>query len=154
MVISGKKELCSGICLGVFGIYVAIEAFKLPYVSEFGPGPGFFPLWIGIGLTLISLLLIVANLFASTAPENSERQSGTAVGRALVGLSGLMLAIGLLHWLGFGLSLALLAVFLILALERRSPWVAISVAFGLALGFHAIFVLALGLSLPAGPWGF
>ena len=151
---SEKKELLSGICLGVFGIYVAIEAFKLPYVSEFGPGPGFFPLWIGIGLTLISLLLIVANLFASTAPENSERQSGTAVGRALVGWSGLMLAIGLLHWLGFGLSLALLAVFLILALERRSPWVAISVAFGLALGFHAIFVLALGLSLPAGPWGF
>jgi len=151
---SEKKELLSGICLGSFGVYVAFEALKLPYVSEFGPGPGFFPLWIGIGLTLLSLLLIVANLFASTAPENSERQSGTAVGRALVGWSGLMLAIGLLHWLGFGLSLALLAVFLILALERRSPWVAISVAFGLALGFHAIFVLALGLSLPAGPWGF
>jgi len=154
MIISGKKELCSGICLGVFGIYVAIEAFKLPYVSEFGPGPGFFPLWIGIGLTLLSLFLIVANLFASTAVENSESQSGTAVGRALVGWSGLMVAIGLLHWLGFGLGLALLAVFLILALERRSPWVALSVAFGLALGFHAIFVLALGLSLPAGPWGF
>ena len=151
---SEKKELLSGICLGSFGVYVAFEALKLPYVSEFGPGPGFFPLWIGIGLTLLSLLLIVANLFASTAVENSESQSGTAVGRALVGWSGLMLAIGLLHWLGFGLSLALLAAFLILALERRSPWVAISVAFGLALGFHAIFVLALGLSLPAGPWGF
>jgi len=151
---SEKKELLSGICLGFFGVYVAFEALKLPYVSEFGPGPGFFPLWIGIGLTLLSLLLIVANLFASTAVENSESQSGTAVGRALVGWSGLMLAIGLLHWLGFGLSLALLAAFLVLALEKRSPWVAISVAFGLALGFHAIFVLALGLSLPAGPWGF
>jgi putative tricarboxylic transport membrane protein len=151
---SEKKELLSGICLGSFGVYVAFEALKLPYVSEFGPGPGFFPLWIGIGLTLLSLLLIVANLFASTAVENSESQSGTAVGRALVGWSGLMLAIGLLHWLGFGLSLALLAAFLVLVLEKRSPWVAISVALGLALGFHAIFVLALGLSLPAGPWGF
>ena len=151
---SEKKELLSGICLGSFGVYVAFEALKLPYDSEFGPGPGFFPLWIGIGLTLLSLLLIVANLFASTAPESSKSQSRTAIGRALVGWSGLMLAIGLLHWLGFGLSLALLAAFLVLALERRSPWVAISVAFGLALGFHAIFVLALGLSLPAGPWGF
>jgi len=151
---SEKKELLSGICLGSFGVYVAFEALKLPYVSEFGPGPGFFPLWIGIGLTLLSLLLIVANLFASTAVESSESQSRTAIGRALVGWSGLMLAIGLLHWLGFGLSLALLAAFLILALERRSPWVALSVAFGLALGFHAIFALALGLSLPAGPWGF
>jgi len=151
---SEKKELLSGICLGSFGVYVAFEALKLPYDSEFGPGPGFFPLWIGIGLTLLSLLLIVASLFASTAPENSKSQSRTAIGRALVGWSGLMLAIGLLHWLGFGLSLALLAAFLVLALEKRSPWVAISVAFGLALGFHAIFVLALGLSLPAGPWGF
>jgi putative tricarboxylic transport membrane protein len=151
---SEKKELLSGICLGSFGVYVAFEALKLPYVSEFGPGPGFFPLWIGIGLTLLSLLLIVANLFASTASENSKSQSRTAIGRALVGWSGLMLAIGLLHWLGFGLSLALLAAFLVLVLEKRSPWVAISVAFGLALGFHAIFVLALGLSLPAGPWGF
>ena len=151
---SEKKELLSGICLGSFGVYVAFEALKLPYVSEFGPGPGFFPLWIGIGLTLLSLLLIVANLFASAAPERSKSQSRTAIGRALVGWSGLMLAIGLLHWLGFGLSLALLAAFLVLALEKRSPCVAISVAFGLALGFHAIFVLALGLSLPAGPWGF
>jgi len=151
---SEKKELLSGICLGSFGVYVAFEALKLPYVSEFGPGPGFFPLWIGIGLTLLSLLLIVANLFGSAAPESSKSQSRTAIGRALVGWSGLMLAIGLLHWLGFGLSLALLAAFLVLVLEKRSPWVAISVALGLALGFHAIFVLALGLSLPAGPWGF
>ena len=151
---SEKKELLSGICLGSFGVYVAFEALRLPYVSEFGPGPGFFPLWIGIGLTLLSLLLIVANLFASAAPESSKSQSRTAIGRALVGWSGLMLAIGLLHWLGFGLSIALLAAFLVLALERRSPWVAISVAFGLALGFHAIFALALGLSLPTGPWGF
>src|SRR3989304_8762891 len=98
------------------------------------------------------MFLVGAHLFASTAPESSKSQSRTAIGRALVGWSGLMLAIGLLHWLGFGLSLALLAAFLILALERRSPWVALSVAFGLALGFHAIFGLALGLSLPAGPW--
>lgn len=151
---SDKKELLSGVCLGAFGLYVAFEASKLPYTSEFGPGPGFFPLWIGIALTLLSLPLIVANLFAAGAVVRSEGQSRTAVGRALVGWLGLMLASGLLHWLGFGLSLGLLAVFLILVLERRSPWVALSVAIGLALGFHAIFVLALGLSLPAGPWGF
>jgi hypothetical protein len=65
-----------------------------------------------------------------------------------------MLAIGLLRWLGFALGLALLTIFLIVALERRSPWVALSVAVGISVGFHAIFTLALGLSLPAGPWGF
>jgi putative tricarboxylic transport membrane protein len=149
-----KKELLSGICLGAFGAYVSIEALNLPYVSEFGPGPGFFPLWIGVGLSLLSLLLILANFFALTADESRERQSRLSIGRALVGWSGLILAIGLLQWLGFGLSLALLTLFLILVLERRPLWTALSVAIGLALGFHVIFVLALGLSLPSGPWGF
>ena len=149
-----KKELLSGICLGAFGAYVSIEALNLPYVSEFGPGPGFFPLWIGIGLTLLSLLLILANFFALTPDESRERQSRLSIGRALVGWSGLILAIGLLQWLGFGLSLALLTLFLILVLERRPLWTALSVAIGLALGFHVIFVLALGLSLPSSPWGF
>ena len=149
-----KKELLSGICLGAFGAYVSIEALNLPYVSEFGPGPGFFPLWIGVGLSLLSLLLILANFFALTPDESRERQSRLSIGRALVGWSGLILAIGLLQWLGFGLSLALLTLFLILVLERRPLWTALSVAIGLALGFHVIFVLALGLSLPSGPWGF
>ena len=149
-----KKELLSGICLGAFGAYVSIEALNLPYVSEFGPGPGFFPLWIGVGLSLLSLLLILANFFALTADESRERQSRLSIGRALVGWSGLILAIGLLQWLGFGLSLALLTLFLILVLERRPLWTALSVAIGLALGFHVIFVLALGLSLPSSPWGF
>ena len=149
-----KKELLSGICLGAFGAYVSIEALNLPYVSEFGPGPGFFPLWIGVGLSLLSLLLILANFFALTPDESRERQSRLSIGRALVGWSGLILAIGLLQWLGFGLSLALLTLFLILVLERRPLWTALSVAIGLALGFHVIFVLALGLSLPSSPWGF
>jgi hypothetical protein len=65
-----------------------------------------------------------------------------------------MLAILLLPWIGLRLSLALLTLFLVLALERRSPWTAIGVALGLAVGFHLIFVSGLGLSLPVGPWGF
>lgn len=154
MTIRGNKELLAGVSLSVFGAYVAFEAFKLPYVSEYGPGPGFFPLWIGIGLTLLSLPLIFANFFAVAADKSREYQSRLAIGRALVGWSGLILAIGLLQWLGFGLSLALLTLFLILVLERRPLWTALSVAIGLALGFHVIFVLALGLSLPSGPWGF
>jgi len=154
MATHDNEEILTGICLGAFGAYVAFEAFELPYVSEYGPGPGFFPLWIGIGVTLLSLVLVFANFFAVAADESREHQSRLAIGRALVGWSGLILAISLLHWLGFGLSLALLTVFLILALERRPLWTALSVAFGLALGFHVIFVLALGLSLPSGPWGF
>jgi ABC-type transport system involved in multi-copper enzyme maturation permease subunit len=47
-----------------------------------------------------------------------------------------------------------LSIILILTLERRPPWTAVSVALGLGLGFYFIFVFALGVSLPPGPWGF
>jgi putative tricarboxylic transport membrane protein len=154
MTTHSANELVIGLCLCAFGAYVAFEAFKLPYGSEFGPGPGFFPLWIGLGLAGLSLLLIFANLVASPDGEPSRRPSRWAVGRALSGWLGLIIAIALLPWLGFALSLALLTLFLILALERRSVWTALAVAFALALGFHLIFAVALGLSLPAGPWGF
>ena len=154
MTLSEKNELYAAVCLGALGIYVVIEALQLPYVSEFGPGPGFFPLWIGIGLTALSLLLMGANRLVSATVESGAGQSRSAIARALTGWSALMLAIGLLPRLGFVLSIALLTMFLVVALERRSPWLACIVALSVALGFHAVFALALGLSLPAGPWGF
>jgi putative tricarboxylic transport membrane protein len=154
MGITDRSDLVSGVCIAAFGIYVVYEASGLAYVSEFGPGPGFLPLWIGIGLTILGLSTVFAGLLASAAEKRAEPRSWAAVGRALSGWSGLTLSIALLPWLGFGLSLALLTVFLILVLERRSPWTALSVGIGLAVGFHLIFVFALRLSLPSGPWGF
>jgi len=53
-----KGNLISALCLGAFGIYVISVAAKLAYVSEVGPGPGFFPLWLGIGLVAFAALLI------------------------------------------------------------------------------------------------
>ena len=52
-----KGNLVSATCLAVFGVYVISVASKLAYVSEVGPGPGFFPLWLGIGLVLLRCLI-------------------------------------------------------------------------------------------------
>jgi hypothetical protein len=74
--------------------------------------------------------------------------------RALGAWSAFVVALIFLPLLGFGLSLGLLTAFLILVLDRRSPWTALAVALGLSFGFHLIFVVALGVSLPVGPFGF
>jgi putative tricarboxylic transport membrane protein len=134
-----------------FGGFVIYEARGLPYHSEFGPGPGFFPLWIGIGIVACSLFLIGAAIF--------RRGEGIPISRAemvraLSAWLAFVLAVALLPLAGFGLSLGLLAAFLVLVLDRRSPWLAIGVAVGLAVGFHVVFAVALGVSLPVGPWGF
>jgi putative tricarboxylic transport membrane protein len=151
MVFNNKGELLAAILLAGFGGVVIYEATILPYHSEFGPGPGFFPLWIGIGIVACSLFLIGAAIFRGGEGILISRLEMV---RALSAWLAFALAVALLPLLGFGLSLGLLTAFLVLVLDRRSPWLAIGVALGLAVGFHVIFAVALGVSLPAGPWGF
>jgi putative tricarboxylic transport membrane protein len=151
MVFNSKGELLAAILLAGFGSFVIYEARGLPYHSEFGPGPGFFPLWIGVGIVACSLFLMGAAIVRGGTLIPISR---VEMVRALSAWVAFVLAVALLPLVGFGLSLALLTAFLVLVLDRRSPWVAIGVAVGLALGFHVVFALALGVSLPAGPWGF
>jgi putative tricarboxylic transport membrane protein len=153
MDLRNKSDLIGGVCVAAFGVYVAIASSRLAYVSEHGPGPGFMPLWLGIGLIVLALTLIAVDL-ARPAIDRLPKSGNWPVARALSGWLAVMGSIILLPRLGFSLSLALLTIFLVVILDRRSVWAALSVAFGLALGFYVVFVLALGLSLPAGPWGF
>jgi putative tricarboxylic transport membrane protein len=150
-----KGELLTGAVLAAFGGFVIYEAHSLSYTSESGPGPGFFPLWIGIGIVVCSLGMLYAFFFRTDGNnEETAKPSRVEVARALGAWLAFVATIVLLPLIGFGLSLGLLTAFLILALDRRSTWAAVGVALGLALGFHLVFAVALGVSLPAGPWGF
>ena len=155
MNIRDKSELLAGILLTSFGTLVIYEARDLPYVSEFGPGPGFFPLWIGIGIVLCSLSMLCIYFWRGAASaEETTKTSAPGMSRALSAWLMFVVAIALVSLIGFALSLALLTVFLILVLDGRSFRIAIGVALGLAVSFHLLFTVALGVSLPAGPWGF
>lgn len=154
MGIQERRDLVAGIFVGGFGIFVIYEASSLPYYSEFGPGPGLLPLWLGIATLLLALFLVLNSILRSASERGDESQSWVGPGRAMSAWFGLMGSIVLLPRLGFSLSLGLLTFFLVLVLDRRSPWIALNVAVALSLGFHLIFPLALGVSLPTGPWGF
>ena len=149
-----KGNILAGACLAAFGLYVISVASKLPYVSEVGPGPGFFPLWLGIGLISFAIYLMLSSLLALKKESPGDFSPWQASGRALAGWFGLMVAIALLGWIGFSVSFVFLTMFLIIALDRRPLLLSVGVAIALAVGFHLLFVMALNVSLPAGPWGF
>jgi putative tricarboxylic transport membrane protein len=149
-----KGNLIAGACLAAFGIYVISVASKLPYVSEVGPGSGFFPLWLGIGLVLLASGLMFASFASSGNRAKNESQSWKTSARALAGWLAMMVAIALLGRIGFALSFVILTMFLIVALDRRSATLAVAVGIGLAVAFYLIFVIALDVSLPVSPWGF
>jgi putative tricarboxylic transport membrane protein len=149
-----KDNLISGACLAAFGIYVISVASKLSYLSEVGPGSGFFPLWLGIGLVLFGSGLMFGALSANRKAAKSESQSWKTSGRALAGWSAMMVAVALLGRIGFGLTFVILTTFLIVALDRRPALLAVGVGVGLAVAFHLVFVVALDVSLPKALWGF
>ena len=153
-MIRDKGNLIAGACLAAFGIYVISVAAKLSYVADVGPGPGFFPLWLGIGLVLLAVCLIFASTDFASAMAASGSRSWEGSGRALAGWLALIAAIFLLGRLGFGLSFFLLTIFLVVALDRRPALLAAGVAVALSGAFYLIFVLALDVSLPKAPWGF
>lgn len=149
-----KGNLISGLALAAFGIYVIAVATRLPYVSEVGPGPGFFPLWIGIGLVLFAAILVVGSVAPAWNLVKGPSSSWASASRVLIGWVALMLAIALLGRLGFGITFVLLTIFLLVALDRRPPVLAILVGTGLAVLFHLLFVVGLDVLLPKGFWGF
>jgi len=149
-----KGNLISALCLGAFGIYVISVAAKLAYVSEVGPGPGFFPLWLGIGLVLFGAGLAFAPRTPAGTREAGKSTISQTAGRALAGWSALMVAVALLGRIGFLLSFVVLTIFLVVVLDRRPALFAVGIGIGLAVAFQLVFVVALDVSLPKGFWGF
>ena len=151
---SDKSNLIAAACLAAFGIYVVYVGSKLSYVSEVGPGPGFFPLWIGIGLLLFGAYQMVLSYAAVRRHADHDVPLWSGSGRALGAWFGLAVAIALFRWIGFALGFVLLTIFLIVVLDRRPVVLAVGIGAGLALAFYIVFEFALGVSLPKGPWGF
>jgi putative tricarboxylic transport membrane protein len=149
-----KGNLTAGIVLAGFGLYVISVAVRLPYVSDVGPGPGFFPLWLGIGLVLFASTLIFTSITSLRQGPTKETEAWRLMARSLSGWLALMIAIALLGSIGFVASFIILTIFLTVALERRPALLALGVGVGLAVAFHLIFVVALDVSLPKAVWGF
>ncbi|HWP34765.1 MAG TPA: tripartite tricarboxylate transporter TctB family protein [Thermodesulfobacteriota bacterium] len=151
---SRGADLATGVVVLALGGYVVRHALGLAYVYEYGPGPGFLPFWLGVGLLGVGALLVgqAVRRPAGAAARPAARAEGT--GRALAAWAGIMAAIALMRPLGFVASFALLALFLLVVMSRRPLGPSLAATAVLAASFFALFRLALGLSLPAGPWGF
>ena len=56
-------NIIAGVAFFLLGIVtITVAWLDLPYTADFSPGPGFLPLWLGIGLTIFSVPVIVAEL--------------------------------------------------------------------------------------------
>lgn len=146
-------DVISGAVLAGLGGYVVFESNKWVYLGPDGPGPGFFPIWYGIIMILLSLAVMAGGL-RRNLDKDPEPTKWSEVGRALIAWAGLAVCIALLKLLGFAVAFALFTFFIVSVMYRRPVRTGILTGVGTSFVFYLIFPLALDVRLPVGMFGF
>jgi putative tricarboxylic transport membrane protein len=139
-----------GIAVLITGLIFFFYSRFYPYVSEYGPGPGMFPIWLSGFLILLSGFYIFASLKGN---DSSDKMPGR---KGLLNVLFLILCMAmfvlLLPVLGFNIcaSATLFAM-----LFRAYPWfVNLAISIGSSVSLYVIFSIALGVQLPVNTLGF
>ena len=141
-------EVALAIFFALLGLVWIVAALRMPLWEGFAPQSGFMPLWYGMLLTALAVV-ILANLFLQKAPADAE----PPIGKPLVVLAALAAGIAGLEVVGFGPSIFLLLLALFVVVERLPIGRSILVAAATAALLFLIFRTWLGVTLPTGPLG-
>jgi putative tricarboxylic transport membrane protein len=144
-------QLAAASFSGLFAaaIYAALD-FAL--LDSLGPGPGFFPLGLGIAGVVLALLWL---LEVSAAPDPGETiLPDRAAAQRLAAIVALLVLAGiLLEPLGYRLTTLLFIAALLFVLGVRSPLALALCAAGGSFGVFHVFYAWLKVPLPIGRLG-
>jgi hypothetical protein len=141
-------EVALAIFFALLGLVWIVAALRMPLWEGFAPHSGFMPLWYGILLTALAVV-ILANLVLHKAPAVAE----PPIGKPLVVLAALAAGIAGLEVVGFGPSIFLLLLALFVVVERLPIGRSTLVAAATSALLFLIFKSWLGVTLPTGPLG-
>lgn len=150
-----KADQWSGLALSILAAGMIWAALGLPYGNIHNPGPGFFPLWLGMILGGMSIALFVQ----TTRGKESERtfreilEEDVRWGKVLLVLAVLILYGLLMDYLGFLIVTFLMMVVLLRFIEPQSWKAVFGWALGGSVGSYLIFEVWMKLRLPKGFWG-
>jgi len=156
---NAAKDFASGILLVLFGIYIIIESLNMKVYNTFIDAPGFFPLIIGIVLTILGAILALIGFRTGGAGELKEVLTGkflkafatdeTTI-RVLILLAMMAVYIyvlvGRMHFI-LATSIYLIANFLYLKAVKRW-WISIIIAVVASVVIYYAFMLGLGITMP------
>ena len=136
-----------GLAVLALGIGVIFFSRQLPYHSDYGPGPGFLPLWIGYVLAACAVV-VTAQELRTVKKKESFFQPRTRMAFTVL----LVIAITFLLFPLLGLSVGFgLFIWATMRLMGGHRWVTCGVAaIGTAVSIHFLFGRWLGIPLPTG----
>lgn len=143
------------ICFGL-SCWLIIESFNYDYMTDYTPGPGFHPFWLGVCLGLLSLFLLFDTIRRKDSKEEAK-ETKLPAGKALLRL-GLILLItaGLALFMmniGFVLAAFVFIVLILIVLEKYTIFKGVLYSALLSGALFLIFRYWLNVDLPKGWWG-
>jgi putative tricarboxylic transport membrane protein len=140
----------AGLCFVALSAFVVWESWDLEYYTKLGPGPGFFPLWLGVVMGALSLAWLAQVFMGKGGPEDAAILPERAgIVRILSTLAALAAMAGFMNLVGFQLTMFLFLVFLLKGLGRQALWVTLVVALLGSVGVYHLFGAYLDVPLPA-----
>jgi putative tricarboxylic transport membrane protein len=141
------------VLLGGSGFVFVYLGFQFDYWGFTGPGPGFFPIWIGAILAGSCMVLFVQSFFGADKAELFFPTRGAAFRVFSLSLA-LAVVWFLLEVVGFRIAVLLFALIVPHILDRQSVVktviVALVASFGIAYGFESWLLVQ--LPEPAFEW--
>jgi putative tricarboxylic transport membrane protein len=145
-----KGDFWASLALAALGIFIVTKAWGWSYMTDEGPGPGFFPLWYGSVMVVLSLLLTAGTVLKHDLKGKTELIRWSELRRAMTCWAALAVCVSIIKFVGFMIAFGLLTWFIIAIMFRRPQMEAMAYAAGGATGFYALFSWALELPLPMG----
>ncbi len=143
-------DLLGGLVVLLLGVALIFFSRQLSYMSEYGPGPGFLPLWLGIGLVGCALFVILMNLKEHAKADRFFKPRTKLAVKMLVMI---IIAFVFFPVLGFSIGLALFTGFAMRIMGKHSLILCGISAVLTAIGIHFIFGQLLYIPLPTGMIG-
>lgn len=147
-------QAASGIFF-MLALYIAAKSLTdLQFYTRLGPGPGFFPFCLAIGLGLLSISMFYTATFGDRHPLAADFVPDRA---GLARIAAIIFAVGVVVFamepVGFRLTMFAFVMFLLFAFGNRNIVLMLVIASAGSFGIFALFVDLLKVTLPIGKLG-
>ena len=150
-----RAETVAATIFMLLGVFVIKSSTALIYMTDIGPGPGFFPLWLGILLIFLGLILVVQNVISMRKNDQKTSEIEEPLWPGVAGATRVgivifaLLAVSfLITRIGFILSIFILISSLLYTLGKQKISTTLIVAFSGSFGVYFLFTKFLYVELP------
>jgi putative tricarboxylic transport membrane protein len=151
-----KAYVIAGTTLLLLGLWITYTSTSWKYYTSLGPGPGFFPFWIGTLITATGILLAVLNVIAlkkgakQKDPSDPRLFTAPRIKNVALMAASLGAAMLLLNGLGFVLVIGLFSLLLLQIVGAWGWGKSLLLSAIVSIGLFWVFRVWLHIPLPVG----